>query len=370
MKIVILSYLIHPFNGPRTFRANELAKELGRRGYDVTLYGILGKFDYSEFEKKYHLRVKHLGRHLFSKFTSDSGASELDYFLTRAIREFIGRWFYFPHIDLARLAYKALRKENNIDLLITIAWPFPIHWGTALYRTLHPRKLKNTTWIADCGDPFMLNPLDNHPFYFKYVEKWFCRKADFLSIPIEEAKQAYYPEFINKLKVIPQGFDFSESAISGEFHKNEVPTFIYAGVFYDKTREPKLLLDYLLSLKINFRFIVYTKTPKLLEPYREVAKGKLFIKEYIPREALLEEMSKADFLLNLENNTNQQLPSKLIDYALAQRPILSINTNVPLDKHLIDAFLQGDYSGAMEVPDMSVYDIRRVVDQFLTLKKG
>lgn len=367
MKIVIIAYLIHPFNGPRTFRANELAKEFGKRGHDVTLYGILGKYDYREFENTHHVKVKHLGRHLFSKFTSDSGASESDYWLTRAVREVVGRWFYFPHIDLARLANRVLKKEKNIDLLITVAWPFPIHWGAAWHRTFRPRNLKNTVWVADCGDPFMLNPLDNHPFYFEYVEKWFCRKADYLSIPIEEAKQAYYPEFEDKLQVIPQGFDFSESSVTSEFQKNEVPTFIYAGVFYAKTREPKPLLDYLNAKHTDFRFIVYTKTPKLLEPYRDVMKEKLVVREYIPREALIEEMSKADFLLNLENNTNQQLPSKLIDYALAKRPILSINTNEDLDTVKIDAFLEGDYSEAMAVPDLSVYDIKNVANQFLNL---
>ena len=45
-----------------------------------------------------------------------------------------------------------------MDMLITIAYPHSIHSGAARakkkYSAIFPK-----TWICDCGDPFMLNPV-------------------------------------------------------------------------------------------------------------------------------------------------------------------------------------------------------------------
>ncbi len=36
------------------------------------------------------------------------------------------------------------------------------------------------------------------------------QKVNYITVPIEEAREAYYEEFRNKIRVIPQGFDFSD----------------------------------------------------------------------------------------------------------------------------------------------------------------
>lgn len=369
MKIVIIGYSIYPINAPRAHRSTELAKEFGKQGHDVTLYALTGKYDYSQFEKAYNIKVKNLGKHWFSRFSSDNIYKKPDYICTRVVRKLIGRYLEFPDIDLARLTYKTLKKEYNIDLLITVAIPFPIHWGAALFKSLYKNKMKNTTWIADCGDPFMGNPFHKHPFYFKYIERWFCRKTDYLSIPIEEAKDAYYPEFRHKLKVIPQGFNFDSIKIAETSVRNEVPTFIYAGVFYAGIRDPRPLLDYLIKKQHDFKFIVFTKTKDILNEYKDEINKRLFIHDYIPREQLIKEMSSADFLLNLENNTTLQSPSKLIDYRLSKRPILSINSSKELDIEKIEQFLSGDYSQATLIDNIERYNIKNVVNEFITLTK-
>lgn len=367
-KVVIIAYLIYPQNSPRSNRATELAKEFGRQDYDVTLYGVLGNYDYTDFETKYNVKVKDLGKHLFCKDTSD-GINQRASFISKVVARTIGRFIYYPHIYLSKLVDNALRHEKDIDLLISIAYPFPIHWGVAQFKSNYPDKMKHTTWIADCGDPFMGNPFSKHPFYFKNIEKWFCEKTDYLTVPIEEAKEAYYPEFRHKIEVIPQGFNMDEFKAEGLYKRNEVPTFIYAGVFYQNIRDPQAFLDYLVKKEIDFKFIVYTKSKALIEPYKDLLGNKLEIKDYVPRIQLLEEMSKADFLLNIENNTNKQSPSKLIDYALTKRPILNINSNEFLNEKLVDDFLSENYSGSMKIVNIEQYDIKNILAQFVSLKK-
>jgi len=91
---------------------------------------------------------------------------------------------------------------------------------------------------------------------------------------------------------------------------------------------------------------------------------------YIDRLSLLYEMSKADFLVNvdtvLDNHENvEAIPSKLIDYALTNRPILNIHSS-SLDKDKVIEFLNKDYS-RQRVIRKSDYDIRNVTGKFLEI---
>lgn len=366
MKVVIISRYIYPAIAPRPMRATELAKEFARQGHDVRLYGIIGDYDYTNFEKKHKLKVKSLGNLLFHKGNSSKFASS-NSILIRGFTKIFGKFLEFPDIELSQKVYKVLKDEEGVDLLITVAIPYPLHWGVALYKTLNKNALNKTIWVADCGDPYMGNPLSHHPFYFKYIEKWFCRKADFITVPIEEAKKAYYPEFKNKIKVIPQGFNFEEINLKKLYQGNPCPTFIYAGVFYKEGRNPEPLLDFLSTLELEFKFIVYTKSIKLIEPYIEKLKNKLIVNPYVTRKELLEAMARADFLLNLENKTNLQSPSKLIDYTLTGRPILSLNTNKELNTEIILQFLDGNYKQRLLINNIEQYNISNVVAQFIEL---
>ncbi len=364
-KIVIISYATFPGTAPRNMRTNELAKEFARKGHDVTLYVLTGGYDYKCYQEQTKVKVKSLGEPFLFKFNHVSGAT-LNLPM-KIIRKFIGVFIEFPNIELLFKTHSVLKKESDIDLLVTIAVPYPLHWGAALYSALNKDKAENTIWVADCGDPYMGNTFHKKPFYFKYVEKWFCKKADFISIPIEEAREAYYPEFSKKIRVIPQGFNFDDVDVTGNYSPNSVPTFVYAGTFYKQLRDPRPFFKYLETLKIDFKFIVYTKSLSLVEGYIKTLGCKVEVRDYIPRRELITEMSKADFLVNFENPTAKQSPSKLIDYALSKRPILSINTNTKLEYMLIDEFLSGNYEKKLSIKNIEDYDIKNVAGKFLSL---
>lgn len=369
-RILIISSVFYPRNSPRANRTFELVKEFARQGHDVTVYAQLGSYDYSSFEKDLNVKVKNLGKNPFSNFNSDLNQIDRPSIFTKIGKKFLGKALEFPDIGVVNLVYNALDKEckiKSIDLLITVAVPYSIHWGAAKFRNRNPELLKATTWVADCGDPFMGNPFQQKPFYFKYVEKWFCKLTDYISVPIEEAKNAYYPEFQDKIRVIPQGFEIADKDYSLNYTQNPIPTFIYAGTFYKNLRDPRPLLDYLILKQYKFKFKIYTKTKQLIENYKDILGNSLIIQDYLPREELLTEMSKADFLLNLENNSNLQSPSKLIDYGLVKRPILNINSNEELNKVLVDEFMNGNYNNGAIIDNITQFDIKNVSKKFLEL---
>lgn len=361
MKIVIISQNCYPWLSPRAHRTTELAKELARRGHQVIVYALLGEYDYSNIQNKTGINFKNLGNSHFG-ITDNLGNSNRN-FIYRLIRKLIGRFIEFPLIELISMVNKSLKKEDNIDYLITIAYPHTIHWGAEKY--VRKNKDKINFWIADCGDPFMGNPFLKKPFYFKSIEKKWCKACNYISVPIDEAVNAYYPEFKDKIKIIPQGFDFSDIKIA-EYRVNKIPTFAYSGIFYKELRDPTLLLEYLSLLDFDFKFIVYTKSLSFLEPFKNKLKDKLEIRDYISRDKLLFELSKMDFLINIKNNSGVQQPSKLIDYVMTKRPIIEISSEFK-EKEIFNEFIRGDYSNRFNVNSIEKYDIKNVVNSFVNL---
>ena len=272
----------------------------------------------------------------------------------------------YPDKYIVKAVYKTLKNEIGYDVLISIAVPHEIHWGIGLIYKEGIRLAKS--WIADCGDPFMLKESGNYKpmFYFKKYEKLWCRLCDYIAVPTEASKNGYYPEFRTKIRVIPQAFDFDEIETL-PYRPNEIPTFAFSGSFIKGLRDPRPILDYLTKSKKKFKAIFYTMQPGFFSTYKSTANQQIIVKEYIPRLELLKELSQMDFLLNIANgNVTSQTPSKLIDYALTKRPILTVSS-LDVDTSLIDEFMSGDYSRQHIVPNLEQYDIKNVANQFLSL---
>ena len=365
-KILVVSRSFYPENSPRSFRTTELVKEMCRQGHDVTLYTFKNDIHHQPIEKEFGVKIKDLGRQKFY-YLNVFKSSKYISLLKRIINRLLMMLFEYPDIELLFLVHKALKKENGYDLLVSIAVPHPVHWGVAWARSK-----KNPiagTWVADCGDAYMgaiKHDSFRKFFYFIYFEKWFCRKADYIAIPKIMMKVNYYPEFHHKIIEIPQGFKFNEVQIELKKPSNNVPTFGFAGIFMKTTRNPTILLKHLALLNINFKFIVYTRTPDLLIPFLPILKEKLEIREYIPRLDLLSELSKMDFLVNIGFDPAQQVPSKLIDYYLTGRPTLTSIQNDFDEKTLIE-FLDGNYSKAFQYDNIDQYRIENVCQSFLKL---
>ena len=329
LKIVIISRHLYPKQSPRSFRTTDLALELARRGHSVTVYTLTGKYNYKEFSKKNNLEVRSIG-HIITGLEHSDGTLRNN-LIDKMLRRLLQRLIEYPLIKLAFKIPAILKKETNIDLLITIAHPHTIHWGTALAKKIN--KNFPSKWISDCGDPYMGDPANRKKYYyFKFIEKFWCNNTDFTTVPTVSSYSGYYPEFHAKIRVIPQGYDFTKTKISEETVNNQVPTFAYAGSIYPKYRDPTKFLNYISTLNINFKFIVYTNNFTFFSVYSKQFGDKLMIIPTIERSTLIFELSKVDFLVNFINNSDIQVPSKLIDYALTRRPVISISTSFPTDE--------------------------------------
>lgn len=363
MKILVVSAYFYPTITPRAFRTTELVKELCRRGNEVVVYIPFSDHDYSTFLSEYNLQIK-----FFGNYPLNVSLPKGKNWISRGLRFMYSIFSHYTEFPFVKYYFDIPSSLSEVseqfDVLISIAAPHTIHWGVSKVLDNNPGMTK--LWIADCGDPFMGDSVTKHPFYFKYFEKHFCSKTNYITVPIESAKNAYYKDYRDKIKVIPQGFDFTPfDGIEKLYIKHSIPTFAYAGSLYRGYRDLNTLIDYLATIKDNFLFILYTPQSTLVNSYKNRLGDKLEVRSLIPRMELIKELARMDFLVNIENLGSVQVPSKLIDYGLTRRPILQVGRQV--DKSLINEFLGFDFHRRYVVENLSQYNIKNVVDKFYKL---
>ncbi|NLE03966.1 MAG: glycosyltransferase family 4 protein [Crenarchaeota archaeon] len=330
---------------------------MSKQNHEVFICIPYSNYDLKEFEIEYNLNI------IMLKVKDEPKILNKKNIFISKIKFLMSYLFQYPKIKYIDSIYRTLNCLVGFDLLISIAAPHSIHWGVS--KAIKRNKSIAKKWIADCGDPFMGSKVDMfaNPFWFKRLEKDFCRNCDFITIPIKSAIQGYYPEFHSKIKIIPQGFKLDK--IYSKTKVNNIPTFAYSGSFYRGNRDPRPFLDLLVEIDIDFLFIMYTPSWHELNIYKEKLGKKLEIREMVDRDSLLEVLVQMDFLVNFENSTIVQSPSKLIDYCIVKRPILNISMNPSIE--LILEFLNSNYENRLPALDLSKYDITNVAKQFTSL---
>lgn len=367
-KFLIITEGFYPVQSPRSFRATELAKELCRQGHEVSVMAP-ERPNMEPLLSAYPIKFISLGK-ITWVLPSIKGMGKIGALFNKVTTRLLVWLFEYPMIELYFKTKKKLRDEHNkYDAVISVAVPYPIHWGVAAAWSNNKEKNVAPIWIADCGDPYCLQENDTFktPFYFTWVEKWFSRKTNFITVPTQNSVKGYFPEFHSKIKVIPQGFKFEDVQLyTGELPKEKI-VFGYAGMFIPGRRDPSEFLEYINNLPDNYNveFHVYTINPQFVTPFIK-DNDRIILKDLVSRETLLFELSKMNFVVNFENVGSTQTPSKLIDYLIINKPVLSVRYG-DLKPAVINEFLNGNYIHKMELPDKERYRIQNVTNQFLEL---
>ena len=260
MRIAILTAVFHPELHPRAFRAYELAKEYAKQGHKVEVFLLtrIQGFDYEQLSKELDIKIT-----LFPLYTRELGAQNA-FQKTNLILRWVHwgyRWLleYFLAGNLfaysTRIAEHLKQTMKEKDMVIALSTPFMNLYGLAKYVHQLPNNTeKKTAYIADSGDPFYYSQKTKRALYFKWIEKWVYRHFDYLSIPTSDAIPAYAPLIpIEKIKIIPQAFNMRDVHLAPTPTGN-IPTFAYAGVFYQDIRNPEFLFQHLCTLTDDFLF--------------------------------------------------------------------------------------------------------------------
>lgn len=371
MKVLIVSYYFHPESTPRAFRAHELVKEFDKRGDEITLV-LPNKQIYRKNNFSKNVTVKYVGSIVPESKQSES---ETNRFVKR-IKEILSdvKYYFFPFSFFSGFlseATKVLIKDNKeYDIVFSNSFPFITHY--ALHKAMKKNKsLKSSkVKIAEYSDPFYYQKHKKLLFKYKLLEKVVIKDFDFISIPTSIAVDSYLNlKSKEKIKVLPQAYDLDSISIE-KYTKNDIPSFAYAGMFYSGMRDPSFLFDYLSSVNQDFRFIIFTRFTDdiFISKYKNKLGEKMTVKTGLGREQIIKELSQMDFLINIENVSENQKPSKLIDYAISKRPIFSASKST-FSKPLFNNFLEGNYESQYNI-DLNNHNIVNIVDEIKRLVKN
>ncbi len=389
MNILVLACRFYPELSPRAFRTFELVKEFCSQNHKVKLI-LPNKDMYNEKQYKHsNLITIKIGddnnvknQNTNSEIVKKKNIPIKKFIFPESIKDKIipiiiklkeKKNKYFPPFyekEFMKGAYNYLKKDKEqYDFLISIGLPIEVHLASAFAIIVNKNIRKTPVTIAEYGDPYFFNQANKYCFLYFFIDFFVAKVFKYICIPTEKALNSYkYLKKKNRIKIIPQGINIAEYRIQN-YRPNKIITFAYAGVFYRRTRNPKEFLDYLYQIKIDFRFYIYTiekyDTLEILKAYESMIGSKIIIKLNKNRENIIYELSKMDFLINFENSTSNQSPSKVIDYALTKRPICSISTG-NFSTEIFDQFIKKDYSKQLKI-NINDFDIKNISNQFLSL---
>lgn len=378
-KIIIVSEHCWPEVNPRAFRTDELIQEFSKRNYQIDLvipYGLGGIY---ENDDKINI---HYYQTIFPKNQIQNQQNTVTIQKRKFIlgmKNLLFQLYSLLALEPELLNFWQIKKQltnldfKKTDIIFSVSIPYTTH--LAVYKYLKNKSV-SAIKIADYGDPLCIGN-QTHKFllkpYFMKQEKKIIKWFDYVAVPIESAKQSYLslksPE---EIIVLPQAVNLDKFEIV-EYQRNKTVSFAYAGIFYKNIRYPDKFFAMLTALQIDFHFHLYTNlentdTEELIRKYQHKLGNKLIVHNFIPRKECIYNLSKYDFLVNFENKTTNQQPSKLIDYAIAARPVLNVSWDGSCDSELLKQNLQFEYTSEQFISS-APFDIKHVVQKIESLRK-
>jgi glycosyltransferase involved in cell wall biosynthesis len=262
------------------------------------------------------------------------------------LKDFIYNVCYFPDqagpwILPAYLNGKKLVREYKLDIIFATGSPW-----TSLIVGYLISKSTGIPLIADFRDPWVNNPFHQSKGKLldrlsSRLERKVVKHAAAISLNTEPLMDEFlkrYPDIpADRFFVMPNGFDQTEFKGLDQVKKDhEIDKLIlcHTGFLYG-VRDPKVLLDSIKvaneklstkQVKIIFRQIGDVELSYDIHKQYEsmIEDGSLLLEPPIPYQDCLKELTKADWLVNVQPATKSQVPSKLYDYLAINRPILNI----------------------------------------------
>jgi len=359
--ILLITYYFPPEQTPRAFRWEALIKSLANRGYKIDI--LLPKYKnkkrpqingvkYLEtkqgvIDNIFYQRVLNCDTNILDKANNKINKKIIkikkvfkkicSFFFNKLIwPDGSAIWYLFAKKELRKII-----KNNQYDCIISSALPFTSH-----LLGYYAKKHLKSRWIAEYGDPFSFNPQPSKSFFNflnRKIENKIIKEMNYIIVPFKGAKDGFltnYPSFKeDKIKIIPQIMPSLHPDAGNikwdNFDKNKI-NIVYAGIFYIPIRSPKKLLEALVKLrekdivtyhKLRFHIfgIMGEKINKLFNEYQQLLNERVIVLYgETSRESCAFAYEKADYLLNIANISEYQLPSKLIDYLSYKKPIISL----------------------------------------------
>lgn len=352
MKLLLITYSYTPDLTPRAFRWSAVAAHLARRGHQVHVLCAAapsGAVSESDGVSVYRVRDWLLnasarvtpGASTSGTISPSTSSTSPRGLLRKAVRT-IWRAVYWPDfacgwvIPATRVA-RALCQANHYDWIISSSHPFTGHVVGLLARSSSPE----SSWLVDISDPYsdMKEPSPNNRRIYGWlnraVEGRVVACADAMSVTTDSTRQLYeasFPRSVGKVRVVPPLLSLPEFPSPSRRGGDPVLRLVFVGTLYRKLRSPKYLLACVSALRqalqdrpLELHF--YGTINDCSDDFSscpEAIKSIVFVHGLISRERVVQAMIDSDVLVNIGNDSEAQLASKVVEYMATGKPILNL----------------------------------------------
>lgn len=350
MKLLLITYSYTPDLTPRAFRWAAVVGELVAQGHEVHVLCASPVRGSVDSPGPVIHRVKDWlfngSKWATDKVTANRSSAHISVgaLMRKMVRKgvrAIWRSLYWPDyacgwvIPALRKA-RALNAELGFDWIISSSHPFSGH----LIGLLLKRSAANARWMVDISDPFALmkEPSPYNRTIYGWLSNWVeglvVAGADALSVTTEPTRKLYTDHFrldAHSVTVIPPLLSLPASPVPTP-RSDRMLRIVFVGTLYRRLRSPNFLLACVAHLKqaypdmpleVHFYGSLNDCGDQLVA-YTDVAAPFVFAHGMVDRAVVQQAMADADVLVNIGNNSETQLASKVVEYMAMGRPILNI----------------------------------------------
>jgi len=287
--------------------------------------------------------------------------SMLSDFISKVMRRIIYPDVYIFRLGQYQRKLKAIFANNTFENVIIGCTPFSLLLLSKWIKTNYP----SLPLIADMSDPFSFNmgnkgrririARDIESKAFSYFDKIIV-----LNEKIQKRYQQLYPKLAEKFQVVEQGVDEvfinKIKAFSGSNIIADGFTFLYAGGFYKKGRNPNNLYNAFELSELDCKLEIYGNIRKSNRPKTS---NKIEYHKAVDKMQLAKITAKANALILFDNNYGYQVPGKTIETLASGKPVLFIynNENSPTLQYVKDASGVVWVKNSMQEIKKGIYEI-------------
>lgn len=215
--------------------------------------------------------------------------------------------------------------KPHYDYIISSCQPVYMHIIAEKLLAVYP----DAKWFAVFLDPFVYNfctRATSVNLRKKVAEKYFSKATKiFTTIGIvqENTRRGYSPSFSDKI------IEFSlpslvDRTCKKQLNKNNIK-MTYAGIFYNKIRNPKEMFKVLSLLGDEFEIDLMSQQcqDEINQAKQNNPNFKLNALGFLPREECLNKLQTSNILINLGNTITNQTPSKVFEYIGMGKPVVN-----------------------------------------------
>lgn len=232
--------------------------------------------------------------------------------------------------DIYRRVVNAV--DYKYDIIISCSAPFALH---VIASKLLKRGVANR-WYPIFLDPFVNNKCLNNRRVNKrkrIAEKTLKHAQNIFVIDgvmEENLRLGFNSQYYNKVIEFTMPNLIEPSCIierKKTLPDNKILLF-YAGLFYDKIRNPSEMLNIINKFPNNYELNIYgSGCEDLVKKYTDIDGDKFKYWGRVKHDICLERLQESNILINLSNTITNQMPSKVFEYISFGKPVINFYFN-------------------------------------------